>query len=126
MTVRCEYKSNGVIVWHSGVITDEMLLIANKELYAHEYKEGLQFQLLELTDVQEFNVSSVTMAQLAEMDRKINKGKKVFACVVAPDDLMFGLSRMWDIQAGGDDLDTMVVRTINDAIAWFASKGIRL
>ena len=124
MSIELEFKSNGVIIWHSGVVTGEDLILANKNVYSYKYDEGLLFQLADLSDVEDFDVSSNDMATLAAMDKQFIKGIKQFGCTVAPTDVLFGASRQWSAQAQRDGFDSHVVRSMDEAIAWFKSKGI--
>lgn len=124
MSIECEFRSNGVILWHAGVVTGEDLLEVNLKLYAHKYPDELKFQLMDLTKVEAFDVSPKIMSRLAKMDKDTVREHKQFACVVAPTDLLFGLSRSWNIQSEASDFENNVVRRMDQAIAWFQSKGI--
>lgn len=124
MSIVCEFRSNGVIIWHSGVITGNDLIQANKEIYSHKYDDVFEFQLADLSNVEEFDVSMEDMRILAKMDYEIKIDTKQFACAVAPSDLLFGMSRSWNIQSEKDDFENNVVRRMDEAIAWFKSKGI--
>ena len=124
MPIECEFKSNGVIFWSSGVITGKEMLQSNKEAYSHQYDEALEFQLADVSDVDEFDISMEDMTALAKMDNEMKKDKKQFACVVAPSDILFGMFRSWNIQSNKNDFENNVVRSMDEAIAWFKSKGI--
>ena len=124
MTIKFEFRDNGVIMWHSANITGSEVLQANSDVYSHKYDRGLEFQLIDLSEVSEFHASSSDMMMLAKMDRDVKKDKKQFACVVTPSDLLFGISRQWSIQSEGDDFETNVVRSIHESIIWLESKGI--
>jgi len=126
MPVKTEYRKNGVILWHEDIVTGEQLIAVNKEIYSHEFQEDFQFQLLVLTDVTEFNVSSRDMKTLADMDTKAERDCKQYACVVARDDFLFGMSRMWNIQADEENFESRVVREIDEALSWLNSKGIEV
>lgn len=113
-----------MIVWHSGVITEKDLIKANKDLYSHKYDEGLQFQLLDLSEVVEFDVSHEAMRRLADMDRNAKKEKIQFACVVAPTADIVAKSTLWEIISREDDFENKIVHNIEEAILWFESKRI--
>jgi len=119
-----EYKSNGVIVWHSGVVAGADLIAANMEVFSHKYDDGLLFQLLDFSNADELRVLPGEIRTLAEMDRGRVKDTGQFACVVAPTSTLFGFSRQWSIQAEEDGFQTHVARSMDEAIAWFESKGI--
>ncbi|NWF36919.1 hypothetical protein [Mariprofundus sp. KV] len=124
MPIVPEYKPNGVIVWHSGIVTGDEFFSANGQVYSHKYDEGLLFQLLEFSNVEEVKLSSHEIKSLANMDKNRVKETEQFACVVAPTDTLYGFSRQWNIQAENDAFHTNVVRSMDEAITWFASKGI--
>jgi len=126
MPVKTEYRKNGVILWHEDIVTGEQLIAVNKEIYSHEFQEDFQFQLLVLTDVTEFNVSSRDMKTLADMDTKAERDCKQYAYVVARDDFLFGMSRMWNIQADEENFESRVVREMDEALSWLNSKGIEV
>ena len=124
MPIKCEFRPNGVIIWHSGIITGKDLLDANHEIYSYQYNQDLQFQLADLTKVEKFDVSKDDMAALAIMDSEVKKDNCQYACSVAPTDLLFGLSRTWNIQAESENFITNVVRNRDEALAWYKSHGI--
>ena len=66
------------------------------------------------------------MKILAEMDVGAPKNSKQFACVVAPTDVLFGMSRQWNMQSEQDNFENNVVRSLDEAIAWFGTKGIEI
>jgi len=126
MPVRCEFKSNGVIIWHSGAVTGSELIQANKSIYAHKFDGLFLFQLMELSDAETFDVSSGDMRALAAMDRQHSESHSQYACAVAPTDYLFALSRQWNIQAETESFNTHVVRSKGEAIEWFKSKDIAI
>lgn len=126
MSIICDFKPNGVIVWHREIIDNNDLIKANKEIYSHIYDQGFQFQLLDLSEVVEFDVSNETMRYLADMDRKFKKDKKQFACVVTPNSHTIAKSTLWKILSSEDDFENKIVDDIDDAIAWFKSKDINI
>ncbi len=126
MSITCEFKPNGVLVWHKGIISGNDFFQANHDIHSHEYHDGFQFQLIDLTEVDKLNVTAEEIRKLAKMDQNSRKFKKRFACVVAPTDHLFAMSRVWNMQSEGDYFETNVVHTMRDAIEWFESKGIRI
>jgi len=126
LPIKCEFKPNGVIITHKGSISGNEFFQANHDIYSHQYHDELQFQLIDLTDVDEVNVTAEDVAELAEMDRKVTKAKKRFACVIAPTDYLFAMSRAWNMQSESDYFENNVVHNMDDAIAWFKSKGIKI
>jgi len=126
LPIETEFRTNGVILWHSGVITGQEVIETNDAIYKHQYEGRLLFQLADLSDVEEFNVSSNDMKHIADMDRLYKEAihNIQYCCVVAPSDALYARSRQWNIQAQEDDFHANVVRSMDKAIAWFKSKGI--
>ena len=126
MTIRSDYRDNGVILWHSGVVTGEELIAVNQAIYQHVFNDGLSFQLMDLSEVETFAVTQEHMRILAQMDKSHINTQKQYACVVAATDLLFAMSRSWNQQSESDNFETNVVRTMAEALAWFAQKGINV
>ena len=126
MSIICEFRFNGVIIWHKGIITGNDLFQANNDIYSHEYDGDLKYQLIDLTEVDTLNVTTEEVTKLAKMDRDLKKNNKRFACVVAPTDFLFAMARTWNMQSEKDGFETHVVRAMDDAITWFNSKGINI
>ena len=47
LSVKLDFRKNGVILWHEGVIVDADLINCQKELMSHEFEEEFEFQLIE-------------------------------------------------------------------------------
>jgi len=120
--VTIEYRPNGVILWHRDVITDDMLLQANQAIYEHDYPQGMRFQIVELSGVTSYDVTADTMRRLAEMD--VQQGPDALACAIAPDDLTYGMCRIWITMADDGPLNIEIFRNPQDATAWLSSHGI--
>lgn len=126
MPIINQFKPTGVIMWHRGVVTDEELIAANAEVCAHPDCADFHFQLINLLEVTEFNATPHGMQQLALMDRQVVRNRQQFACVVAPDDLSFGMSRIWNAHADENEFRAHVVRSLEEAVNWFAKNGIEV
>ena len=122
MPITNEYRPDGVILWHHGQITDDMLLEANRAIYEHDYPQGMRFQVIDLSDVTSYDVTGETMRQLAAMD--VEQSPDALACAIAPDDLTYGMCRIWITMAEEGPLQIEIFRSPDDATAWLHSQGI--
>ncbi|PQO29104.1 hypothetical protein C5Y96_15220 [Blastopirellula marina] len=131
MPVNLVFYSNGVLMAHSGVVTDEDLLESDVELYSHEYPEGLQFQLVDLTDVRDFQASHKTMRYLGEKDREFSQthGRQLIV-VIAP---THGRANtiVWEVWAQDTSTNdpallTKIVDRRDEAIQWLKDNGIEI
>ncbi|PCJ55056.1 MAG: hypothetical protein COA79_21200 [Planctomycetota bacterium] len=126
MPVKLDFRKNGVILWHEGVIVDADLINCQKELMSHEFEEEFQFQLIEGTNIEEFNVSANTMQGLGSSDSEIKNVNKQYAVAVAPNDLIFGMGRIWQAFAEDELFISCLVKTFDEAISWLKENGIEI
>lgn len=64
MPVTLEHFRNGVRLHHTGSIIDSDQVQAQLDIYAHNYPDKLQFQIMDLVAVTDFLASGDTMRQL--------------------------------------------------------------
>ena len=118
-------KSNGgVITIYSGVVTDEDLLqSANDKCSSVEKIKSYRYALTDCTNVTELNVTTdavIKNAEIAKSAFAINSNIIFVAAV--PTDLMYGLSRLWQVYADESDGQTKVVRSREEADIWLAER----
>ena len=79
----------------------------------------VRYLLVDHSRVSEEEVDSASIRALA---RRTGETLELIpdgiVAIVAPNDVVFGLSRMWEIQAEQPGLLTFVARTREEAIAW--------
>lgn len=87
-----------VVIWTFwGVVTGEELLRSNQEIYGDERFDALAFQIVDLTDVESFEVSRDDMMVLAATDRAASRSNgDVRIAVAAHDELIRELSRCYE------------------------------
>ena len=75
--------------------------------------------LCDYREITEFNLSNEDIQKVATQDKAhepiFDKSK---CAIVTTSDLVFGLSRMWEIFSHNTNLTTMVFRDIHEAIGW--------
>lgn len=126
MSIHCEFLSQGVIVYLSRVVSGNDLIELNQKIISHENSSHFQFQIIDLTEVVEFDVSAEDMQSLAKMDQLMEKDCKQYACVVAPTDFQFEMTRIWNTLAEGKLLESAVWRSREEAVSWLQSKGVAI
>ena len=130
MPIAMEFYDNGVVVRHTGVITDDELIQAERELYAYVYREQLQFQIIDLADVEVSQASGETMRFLGQTDYALAKSlDRQHIVVVAP---THGRSQSIIWEAWVQDADAHdpailmeIVNTIDEAIRWLGNNGVK-
>ncbi|WP_207398262.1 hypothetical protein [Bremerella alba] len=131
MPFALEFQNNGVFLTFAEVVTDEHLLESDEQLYGHVYPDGLQFQLVDLTEVRDFRASHKTMRYLGEKDREYSQthGRQVIA-VIAPTQGRSN-SIVWEVWAQDTStsdpaLVTKLVDNREEAVAWLKENGIEI
>jgi hypothetical protein len=127
MSVDCVFFSNPplVVTTGSGVVTDEELLACWQEEYADARIPWEAPGFLDLRAVERFEVTSAGLRKLVALDAKYTEqhGLLMRSAIVAPSDLAFGMSRMYQILSDGDLHSVGVFRSLSDAEEWL---GVRL
>ncbi|QDU74463.1 hypothetical protein Pan97_14710 [Bremerella volcania] len=131
MSFALEFHDNGVFLVFADVVTDEQLLESDEGLYRHTYPEGLQFQLVDLSDVRDFQASHKTMRYLGEKDREFSQANgRQLIVVVAPTHGRAN-SIVWEVWAQDTSAEdpvllTKIVDTHDEAFAWLKENGIEI
>lgn len=131
MSFNLEFHPNGVFLTFEDVVTDDDLLASDDQLYEHDYAEGLQYQLVNLTEVRDFQASHQTMRYLGEKDREFSQshGRQLIV-VIAPTQGRAN-SIVWEVWAQDTSnqdpaLLTKIVDTRGEAVAWLKQHGIEV
>ena len=130
MPIAMEFYDNGVVVRHTGVITDDELLQAERDIYDYVYREQLQFQIIDLADVEVSQASGEPMRFLGQTDYALAKSlDRQHIVVVAP---THGRSQSIIWEAWVQDADAHdpailmeIVNTIDEAIRWLGNNGVK-
>lgn len=89
---------NGLVVACSGILTGEELIRLKRSL-ASEQNGGLRYLVVDLTQVDDVTISTVELEVSVEQDERLAAiaTPRMLVAVVAPKDIIFGLSRMWEV-----------------------------
>lgn len=108
-----------ICTW-SGVITDAEMLDGYRKAYAdRRWSPGFN----EVTDLRRADLSAVTSDGLRSVQALVSESTTGFTgafrtAVLAPTDLTFGLSRMYELMSADSPESVRVCRDIDDAAAW--------
>lgn len=103
-----------------GEISDAELLPSYKKLYENKiWKPGFN----EIVDVRNAQVKSVTSKGLLQLSDLVKsyvkeKGIEFKTAIIAPEDLQFGLSRVYEAISHESPEEIMVFRDLNNAFDW--------
>jgi len=121
MPVQIEYIDGGAgVLWTgTGVVTGRELHDANAEIYSDDHVFDQRYQLVNLVNVERFDVTPEDIREIAAQDRAgAAKNPHIIVAVAGESDLVFGLSRMWEAHVDKSPLKTCVFRTVAEAREW--------
>ena len=113
----------GVEFIGSGVVTGIQCIDANQQVIDDPRLPQLLFQIVDLSDLEKFEVDAKQSQTLAAMDDLATKiVKEVRVAMICPDDLVFGMSRLY---AGhtSSDWPVSVFRTRTEAEVWLGTSA---
>jgi len=103
-----------------GTLTDEELMAYQQRLIADPEYSLTHAELLDLTQVEQVDVTSEGIRALAD-DSEWIVGAKV--AVIAPANVTFGMSRMFEMVLPDEGLDYRVFWTKYEALNWLGLEG---
>lgn len=106
-------------------VTGAEIINANRWLYSPEFSNRnlARFQLWDFSLATLIIVDIDRVLAMAQQDKQAAQSLEqlVIACV-APDDLIYGLSRMWQAFADDEAIDAHVFRDLDSAEQWMLTK----
>jgi len=112
-----------VVTTGSGVVTEEELLAYWQKDYANERIPWGAPEILDLRAVECFGVTSAGLRRLVELDAEYAKQQHAPSrlAIVAPSDLIFGMSRMYQMFSELNPNSIRVFRDLSDAEEWLGT-----
>ncbi len=115
------HESVGLVVSrHQGATEDDEMIVAYTALYADPAFDPAFSKLIDLREADSRSRSSQALRYLSEQTRSHYADTDAMSkvAIVAPDDLSFGLSRMYDSITDENAEDVAVFRTSAEACEW--------
>ncbi len=119
--VRQTVDGIGIVGTSVGLVSGQDLLDATARL--REEVEGnprIRYAVMDFSAIPEEKIATESLRVLAT--QRIESVSGIIVVVVAPSEVLFGLSRMWEMLAEREGLISRVVRTQAEAIAWLQDK----
>jgi hypothetical protein len=115
----------GALISCSGDVTAQEFIDADNQLLAvpKQFAE-CRFVIVEFTSISSFNVSASEVRRFVDLDiRMAAIQPRLVVAVVAPTDVTFGMSRMWQVMAEVTGWEIMVFRTRQKGEDWVRQKS---
>ncbi len=102
-----------------GQVTGEELLQSNREVYGDERFRGIRYQVVDLTQVERFDVSAYDMAILAKEDLAAARANpSVRVAVAAPNELIRMLSIYYESESSDSPWEQQIFDSLSVAQLW--------
>ena len=121
MSIHLSYIDNnkGIYVSLEGEVTLNDFISAASDAYSEEHIQDQKYQIIDFTNCSSFNLSTNDMLEIAKIDKKASiKNPSIRIAIIAPNDLTFGMSRVYEAYADDTGFDIKVFRNSNDAKLW--------
>lgn len=118
MPIQLKWQNHGVEFFCTGITTGPECIDANQQVVSNPRLPELVYQIVDLSRVENFDVTSAETRTLTQMDQQaseIIKGVRV--AMVCPGDLTFGMSRVYAGHSSSGWL-VEVFRTRGEAEVW--------
>lgn len=112
-TMRC-------VEWrYSGSLTGREIIESNNRIYGDERFDDLRHQLVDLSDVDDFNVSDIDMKHMAHLDKAAARSNsKIKLALVAPTGPASEVAEAYGNYSRDSIWETVIFETRDEAIAW--------
>jgi hypothetical protein len=103
-----------------GELTGELLLGHYRQLVAIDAEAPLHAEVVDFRGVTGTDVTPSTLRRVGEQiaHHYPEDPGQLRCAVLAPTDLGFGISRMYEMGSSPDAIDTQVFRTLDEALSW--------
>ena len=119
-------QGRGVHKIGHGVVTSAEILASALERSIDVKKKGqnpVKYALIDFTGTTDFQVTTDTVMQLFEINRKLSSfTTKYYVATVAPDSLVFGMSRLWSSMTKDIGWDSQVFHDRESAKEWLRTQ----
>ena len=114
----------GIYVTLEGKVTLEDFKVGASEAYSEENVHIQNYQIIDFTNCSSFDLSSSDMQEIARIDKEASKiNPNIRIAIIAPTDVAFGMSRVYEAYADETGFDIMVFRNSEVVEDWIHGKS---
>jgi len=122
MSYKTDYMSKGVIWNFYNTMTADDLYESSTAVYGHPDFDGMRFQIVDMTQVQEVTIDEDSMEMITGMDLAASQTNPyIVVAVVGSDDKIKQLVDIYESVDNGAPWKTEVFSQRTEAIAWINS-----
>ena len=121
MPYEISWEPSGVAFHFTGVVSDEDMIASNGQVYASPCFGAMEYQIVDFSMIEKFEVSSATIWTVAESDRKAARTlPDVKVAIITSAPFMRGMSNMYSLahSGRGGSWTTQIFEREEDARSW--------
>ncbi|HSG98516.1 MAG TPA: STAS/SEC14 domain-containing protein [candidate division Zixibacteria bacterium] len=116
------WEPEGVRWTYSGCVTDQEAIQSNLDIYDDERFESIRYQLVDMLQVETFDVSGATIREISHMDREQRpRNPNIKVAFVTTKQVIYGMGRMYEMAGGMEAWETKVFETLGEAREWLGA-----
>lgn len=124
MSYTIDYQTTGADLCFTGFVSGQEILEAKREFFRHAPGDT-RYVICDFTDASKFDIPSSDLNRIVDQDRaQIETHPALLEAVIAPQPLVYGLSRMWQAKVNGVRPHAAVLRGRGEAVEWLRAAGI--
>lgn len=121
ITYKIDERSGIILTTARGVLTEEDLINHKKSMASNPKLKPGMAELSDVRGVSRVDISPAGMKKLVAIDAAHSDLLKDYRlAIVASDDLVYGLGRMYEMMTAGNNPNVQVFRTFDEAMQWLA------
>ena len=121
MAVKISYddQTPGVLIEYSGIVGAAEAIGVTRTVFSDPRFPTLKYWISDRTATDKFDIDAGDAERIASLTREAARtNSHLVMAQVSPNDIDFGMSRMYEMLAGEEGFRTMVVRTRAEAERW--------
>ena len=114
----------GIFVLASGILKAKELIEMNQAIYETKDKiKSIKYQINDFTGISDIIYDDADIDIIARQDKRAyDINPDMLIAVICKQDLIFGLSRMWEAKSLMPFSNTSVFRKVEDAYIWISER----
>jgi hypothetical protein len=125
MSITAIYNDhNSLILTYSGVVSGNKIVEMVSSIFNDDRFASLKYWISDLTQC-ELQIDTLQVKKLVELTKiAVPKNQKIIIVIVAPDQLAYGFSRMYEILCCNAGFKTFVCKSLDEAEKWLSDQTL--
>ena len=117
------WEDKGIYWKYQGILTGDDLLQSNMNIYGDSRFDNLRYQLVDMLDVESFDVETEAMEAVTAMDEAASQtNSSLVVAVVSTHIQAKRLVELYETTTGGSPWETEIFESVEEARVWITSK----